>query len=51
MKISEMFIGRDANKVAIANFMYLYLFGIHHPTLELAYSRIEQIHGQLYRYR
>lgn len=33
MKISEMFVGRDASPMQVATFMYLFLFGQQKPTI------------------
>ena len=40
MKLSEMFVGRDANSQQTATFMYLFLFGEEVPSLDRAKGKL-----------
>lgn len=49
MKISEMFVGRDASNIQVATLMYLFLFGENAPTLDSAQKKLEVLNGQMHK--
>lgn len=51
MKLSEMFVGRDASPLQVATFMHIFLFGNEVPTIERVQDKLEMINGHLNKLR
>ena len=49
MKISSIFVGKDASNQEVAVFMFSFLFSDRKPTFELAKERLEQLNGHLHK--
>jgi len=49
MKISAMFVGRDASCQEMGAFAYSFLFGDREPSFEMVRDRLEMLKGHSYR--